>query len=84
MTAPTQATRPTLEQLLTFEARHGAHTGEKGDAIRREFAITPARYYQLLHRAIDTQEAIVLDPILVGHLRRRRDAAVEKAASRIR
>jgi hypothetical protein len=54
--------------LLAFEAKWGAHTGHKEEAIRRELGVTPARYYQLLGRAIDTREALELDPLLVHRL----------------
>ncbi|QOC25502.1 DUF3263 domain-containing protein [Microbacterium hominis] len=55
--------------LLAFEAKWGAHTGGKEEAIRHELGVTPARYYQLLGRAIDTREALELDPLLVHRLR---------------
>jgi len=54
--------------LLAFEAQWGAHTGHKEEAIRRELGVTPARYYQLLGRAIDTREALERDPVLVHRL----------------
>ncbi|MDF2991478.1 MAG: hypothetical protein K0S37_1992 [Microbacterium sp.] len=69
--------------LLAFEARWGNHTGGKEEAIRRELGETPARYYQLLGRIIDTREALEFDPMLVGRLRRIRDERrVERAGRR--
>ncbi len=62
-----------VADLLAFEAKWGAHTGHKEEAIRRELDVTPARYYQLLGRAIDTREALELDPLLVHRLQQRRD-----------
>jgi hypothetical protein len=59
--------------LLAFEAQWGAHTGHKEEPIRRELDVTPARYYQLLGRAIDTREALELDPLLVHRLQQRRE-----------
>ena len=68
MSTPTRI--PTEQELLTFEATHRRHTGRKENAIRDELHITPARYYQLLGRAIWTEEALHHDPILTNTLRR--------------
>ncbi|MCC4906994.1 DUF3263 domain-containing protein [Microbacterium sp. cx-59] len=62
-----------VRELLAFEAQWGKHTGWKEEAIRARFRVAPARYYQLLGRAIDTREALELDPMLVHRLRRIRD-----------
>lgn len=59
--------------LLAFEDRWGTHTGNKEEAIRRELDLAPARYYQLLNRAIDSREALEVDPQLVRRLQRTRD-----------
>ncbi len=60
--------------MLDFEARWLRHSGAKEEAIRAELGVTPARYYQLLTRLIDTVPALEHDPLLVGRLRRARDA----------
>jgi hypothetical protein len=63
-------TGPTVAQLLAFEGAH--HTGNcpiQEERIRVELGVTPARYMQLLRRAIATDEAAQLDPILTRHLR---------------
>ena len=44
------------------------------EAIKAELALSPARYYQLLGRLIDTGPALEHDPMLVKRLRRMRDA----------
>ena len=67
--------------ILAFEARWRVHGGPKEEAIRSELALSPARYYQLLGRLIDSGDALAEDPLLVGRLRRRRD---ERDASRSR
>jgi len=67
--------------ILAFEAAWGAHGGAKEEAIRAELAMTPARYYQLLGRLIDTEAALAADPLLVKRLRRLRD---EREAARLR
>lgn len=59
--------------ILTFEANWGAPPGQKEDAIRQTFDISPARYYQLLGRLIDSHAALAYDPLLVKRLQRLRD-----------
>ena len=59
--------------ILQFEAEWRRHAGAKEEAIRSELSMTPARYYQLLGRLIDTTEAQQHDPMLVKRLRRIRD-----------
>ena len=61
--------------ILAFEAEWRRHAGAKEEAIRSELALSPARYYQLLGRLIDTAEAQEHDPMLVKRLRRLRDTA---------
>lgn len=68
--------------LLEFEARWGAHGAAKEEAVRRELAMTPARYYQLLDRAIDQPDAAAFDALLVHRLRRMRDAHARAQGSR--
>jgi len=60
--------------LLAFEAEWHRHAGVKEEAIRADLGISPARYYQLLGRLIDTADAQAHDPMLVKRLRRQRDA----------
>ncbi|QAY58746.1 DUF3263 domain-containing protein [Microbacterium protaetiae] len=59
--------------LLDFEAAWQRHGGAKEEAIRAELGLTPARYYQLLGRLIDTEDALAHDPMLVKRLQRIRD-----------
>jgi hypothetical protein len=63
-----------MAELLDFEEQWPRWSGSKDEAIRARFAVTPARYFQLLHRTIDTAEALEANPMLVRRLRRRRDA----------
>ncbi|MCM3502523.1 DUF3263 domain-containing protein [Microbacterium sp. P26] len=69
--------------FLAFEGEWKRHAGAKEEAIRAEFDLTPARYYQLLGRLIDTPEALAHDPMLVRRLRRRRDEAAERHRVRL-
>ncbi len=59
--------------ILDFEGEWRRHAGAKEEAVRAELGLTPARYYQLLGRLIDTSEALEYDPMLVKRLRRLRD-----------
>lgn len=68
--------------ILQLEERYPRHTPAKEDAIRRELAISPARYYQLLGRLLDNAHAVTLDPIAVHRLRRRRDARRARGRAR--
>lgn len=69
--------------FLAFEGEWRCHAGAKEEAIRAEFGLTPARYYQVLGRLIDTPDALAHDPMLVRRLRRRRDDAAEQHRSRL-
>ncbi|MEJ1155116.1 DUF3263 domain-containing protein [Microbacterium marmarense] len=60
--------------ILEFEREWRRHVGAKEEAIRAELALSPARYYQLLGRLIDTVPAQEFDPMLVKRLRRQRDS----------
>ncbi|MGO1628917.1 MULTISPECIES: DUF3263 domain-containing protein [unclassified Microbacterium] len=67
--------------ILAFEAQWYRHAGAKEEAVRAELGLTPARYYQLLGRLIDTADALEHDPLLVKRLRRVRDERVARRAA---
>lgn len=69
--APAQAPRLTVGQLLDFEAANPRHTSHKETRIITELGIRPARFYQLLHRAAHTLDAITHDPITARRVRDR-------------
>jgi len=69
-------------RILDFERQWWRHVGAKEDAIRSQFALSPARYYQLLNAVIDTPAAVRHDPMLVKRLQRARDARTEARAAR--
>jgi hypothetical protein len=46
---------PRDRDLLDFESRWNGHSAAKEEAIARDLAMTPARYYQLLERVIDNR-----------------------------
>ncbi|MBU4465961.1 MAG: DUF3263 domain-containing protein [Actinobacteria bacterium] len=68
--------------ILAFEGAWSRHVGAKEEAIRTEFELSPARYYQLLGRLIDTAPALEFDPMLVKRLRRLRDARQQARLAR--
>ena len=69
-------------ELLDFEEQWPRWSGRKDEAIRARFGVSPARYFQLLGRALDTVEALEARPMLVRRLRRRRDAAAAEQRRR--
>ncbi len=68
--------------ILRFEGEWRRHVGAKEEAIRADLGLSPARYYQLLGRLIDTAEAQEHDPMLVKRLRRLRDARHQARVAR--
>lgn len=56
--------------MLDFESRWPSHSGEKEEALRAQLDLTPARYYQLLGRLMDSPDAVAHDPVLIHRLRR--------------
>ncbi|MBC7725868.1 MAG: DUF3263 domain-containing protein [Burkholderiaceae bacterium] len=71
---PAPGLRDTDLAILAFEQRAWPHPGEKEEAIRREFDISAARYYQVLNTLIDAPAALVHDPMLVRRLQRVRES----------
>lgn len=69
--------------LLDFEAAWTRHGGAKEEAIRADLGLTPARYYQVLARLIDTEDALSHDPLLVRRLQRTRDERRRARAERV-
>lgn len=74
-----------VEQLLDFAAAHtGRFDGAVDEAIRAELGITPARYFQLLSRAIRTTAALEHDPQTTNRLLRQADQQARIRAARLR
>lgn len=61
-------------RILDFERDWTRHAGAKEDAVRSEFGLSAARYYQVLNAVIDSPAAIAYDPMLVRRLQRMREA----------
>ena len=68
--------------ILDFERQWWRHAGAKEEAIRSQFSLSAARYYQLLNAVIDTPDAVRHDPMLVRRLQRARDARTQARAAR--
>jgi hypothetical protein len=68
-------------EILDFERDWPSHQGGKAVAIRERFAISSARYYQLLARLVDDPAAAAHDPLVVARLRRRRAARDRRRTS---
>jgi hypothetical protein len=69
-------------RILEFERQWWRHAGAKEEAIRAEFGLSGARYYQLLNAVIDLPDAVRSDPMLVKRLLRARDARTQARAAR--
>lgn len=68
--------------MLEFEHRWGSHSGSKDQAIRDQFGLSAARYYQVLNTLIESAAALAHDPMLVRRLIRARDARAEAREAR--
>jgi hypothetical protein len=68
--------------ILDFERQWWRHVGAKEQAIRSQFGLSAARYYQLLNALIDSPAAVRHDPMLVRRLQRARDARTKARAER--
>ena len=68
--------------ILAFEHRRFGDPGAKEEAIRADFGVSAARYYQMLNALIDSPAATVEDPMLVRRLQRVRQARTNARDSR--
>lgn len=69
--------------ILDFERDWPLHQGGKRDAIKERFAISAARYYQLLAAAVDKDAALAYDPLTVRRIRRRRQDRDRRGATAV-
>ena len=60
--------------ILDFERTWWSEPGPKAAAIHARFALSPARYYQLLGALIGSAEAAAYDPLVVRRLRKLRSS----------
>ena len=70
--------------ILHLAVRRFPNPGRREEFIRRQFGISPARFYLELGRVIDRPEALRAEPVIVKHLRaRREDARARRSARRL-
>jgi hypothetical protein len=69
--------------ILAFERTWWKHAGVKEQAIRDQFGLSAARYYQLLGALIDSPSALAHDPMLIKRLHRVRDARTNARSVRL-
>ncbi|OLT48001.1 hypothetical protein BJF85_14060 [Saccharomonospora sp. CUA-673] len=69
-------------EVLAFERQWWKYAGAKEQAVRELFAMSPTRYYQILNRLIDKQDAMRADPMLVKRLRKARASRQRVRAAR--
>jgi hypothetical protein len=70
------------QRILEFERQWWRNTGAKEEAIRAEFSLSAARYYQLLNAVIDLPDAVRADPMLINRLQRAREERSQMRAAR--
>jgi hypothetical protein len=70
--------------ILAFERAWWRRGGRKEEAIREEFGISAARYYQVLGALLESPAALREDPMLVKRLQRLRDARTVRRADLLR
>ncbi|WP_019814629.1 DUF3263 domain-containing protein [Saccharomonospora saliphila] len=70
------------KDVLAFERQWWRYAGAKEQAIRDRFGVSPTRYYQILNKLIDKQEAMRADPMLVKRLRKVRASRQRARAAR--
>jgi ribosomal protein S12 methylthiotransferase accessory factor YcaO len=68
--------------MLDFEREWWKYAGAKEQAIKARFDLSTTRYYELLNRLIDRDDAVGYDPMLVKRLRRLRAQRQRQRAAR--
>lgn len=68
--------------VLEFAGRRYRHAGSREQAIRDEFGLSAVRYTQILNRLIDTEAAVMYDPVLVHRLQDLRDQRLAQRSLR--
>jgi len=68
--------------ILDFEREWWKYSGAKEQAIKERFDLSPTRYYQLLNRIVDDEDALSYDPMLVKRLRRMRATRQRQRAAK--
>jgi hypothetical protein len=82
-TSPTDGLGERDRRILEFERTWWKHAGAKEQAIREEFGLSAARYYQVLQALLDSPAALVFDPMLIRRLQRVRDTRTAARSARL-
>lgn len=69
--------------LLEFEREWPVKKAGKSEAIRTQFGMSTARYYQILAAVISTEAALKFDPLLVKRLLRQQQDRRRSRTTRI-
>ncbi|WP_221585865.1 DUF3263 domain-containing protein [Microbacterium sp. G2-8] len=70
--------------ILAFETEWPKQSDQKERAMRERLELEPVRYYQLLGRLVDDPAAQAHAPMLIGRLRRLREARAARRARLLR
>lgn len=70
------------ERILRFEQEWPSIGGDKEEAIRSQFGLSSARYYQVLGGLLSDPAALAYDPMLIKRLQRLREARARARSSR--
>ena len=68
--------------ILHIAVRRFHNAGRRDEFILRQFGISPTRFYLELGRIIDRPEALRAEPVIVKHLRARREDARARRSAR--
>ncbi|MDF2443668.1 MAG: hypothetical protein JWR01_1871 [Subtercola sp.] len=71
------------QRILEFERTWYTHAGAKEQAIREQFGLSAARYYQLVNALLDSPAALIFDPMLIRRLQRVRDSRTAARSARL-
>lgn len=71
------------QRILAFEREWYRHVGAKEQAIREEFGLSAARYYQIVAALVDSPAALAHDPMLIRRLQRVRDTRTAARSARL-
>lgn len=70
-------------RVLDFESNWWAYPGPKDVAVRHYLGMSATRYYQVLRRLMDDDDALAIHPLTVRRLQRVRRDAAERRLQRL-
>ncbi|MDL9938729.1 DUF3263 domain-containing protein [Gordonia sp. ABSL1-1] len=60
------------KRMIDVAGQHWRYAGSLDAAVRDEFGISTTRYWQLVNRLLDREDALAYSPVTVNRLRRLR------------